>query len=135
MYFKTGLCYLRLHQKRKAIDYITVANSVCLKNYDKNDYSDLILSLRGEISRNERKTVFNTNYDFFEEKNIDIDNFDEINNYICESGLDVNSACLQLGLSKDQIDIINLVYAKKFFELGNEEKGKLFGAQNRINWR
>lgn len=126
MYFKTGLCYLRLHQKKKAIDYITVANSVCLKNNVKNDYSDLILSLRGEISRNERKTVFNTNSDFFEDKNIDIDNFDEINNYICESGLDVNSACLQLGLSKDQIDIINLVYAKKFFELGNEEKGKLF---------
>ena len=40
-----------------------------------------------------------------------IDNFAEINSYIIESGLDVESACKQLGLTPEKIDIVNLIYS------------------------
>ena len=55
-----------------------------------------------------------------------IHNFAEINSYIIESGLDVESACKQLGLTPEKIDIVNLIYAKCFYTQGNFSKGDLF---------
>ena len=40
--------------------------------------------------------------------------YDEINNYICESGLDVESACLNLNMQQEEINLINLIYPRYF---------------------
>lgn len=55
-----------------------------------------------------------------------IDNFDEINDFIIESGLDVESACQQLNLTPEQIDIINLIYAREFYMQGDFKRGDIF---------
>lgn len=55
-----------------------------------------------------------------------IENFDEINSFIASSGLDVESACQQMGMTPEQIDIIKLIYAREFYIQGNFEKGDLF---------
>ena len=120
-----GISYLKLHQKDKAIEYITIANGISKKNNENKEYGDLLLSLKGEIEREDRKIRVKVKESDFDDSII-IDNFDEINNYICESGLDVESACLNLNMSQEEINLINLIYARTFFIMGNNEKGELF---------
>ena len=55
-----------------------------------------------------------------------IKNFEELNTYICESGLDVESACRSLNMSEEDIDVVKLIYAREYYTLGNKEKGELF---------
>lgn len=126
-----GLCYSKLSNKAMAIDYLTVANDIARKNHEPYDYSDLILYLRDIVHSIDRKPASvrmgeREFKDSCNNKYYGIDNFEEINSQICDSGLDVESACLELGLSDDEINIINLIYAKEFFLLGNNEKGELF---------
>ena len=65
---------------------------------------------------------FNNN----ESNNYGIENFDEINEFICDSKLDVETACNKLNISREETDIIKLIYARKFYTQGNKEKGDLF---------
>lgn len=125
MYFMIGLSYLKLHQKDKAIEYITIANGVSKNNNEEKEYGDLLLSLKGEIEKGDRKKRVKVKESDFDDSII-IDNFDEVNNYICESGLDVETACLNLNMSQNEINLINLIYARMYFILGNNEKGELF---------
>ena len=55
-----------------------------------------------------------------------IENLDEITSYILKSGLDVETACKELGMTDEQIDIIHLIYARKFYSQGDYEKGDQF---------
>ena len=55
-----------------------------------------------------------------------IKNFDELNTYICESGLDVETACRNINMSEEDINVVKLIYAREYYTLGNKEKGELF---------
>ena len=57
------------------------------------------------------------------DKILGIENFDEVNDYIIKSGLDVESACIRINLSLEQIDIIKLIYARDYFIDGDYENG------------
>jgi hypothetical protein len=120
-----GMSYLKLHQKDKAIEYITMANGVSKNNGEDKEYGDLLCSLKGEIDITDRKKYVKMRESEFDDSII-IDGFDEINNYICESGLDVESACLNLNMQQEEINLINLIYARLFFAMGKDEKAELF---------
>ncbi len=124
-YFMIGMSYLKLHQKDKAIEYITIANGVSKNNGEDKEYGDLLCSLKGEIDITDRKKYVKMRESEFDDSII-IDGFDEINNYICESGLDVESACLNLNMQQEEINLINLIYARLFFAMGKDEKAELF---------
>ena len=90
----------------------------------------MIAKLRHEIPQEDLKPRFKVNLDYFEHRDkIDyygIRNFLDIHSYIIATGLDVYSVCVKLGLSQEEIDIVELIYAKEFYAQGNMNMGDLF---------
>lgn len=129
-YSKLGLAYMKKFNIPLAIDYLTIATALAKKEDVDLDFSDLILSLKGEVEKDDRKPRFKMSQDDFDYSDVNnyygIDNFEEINSYIVDSGLDVESACQQMDMTPEQIDIIRLIYAREFYIQGNFDKGDSF---------
>lgn len=127
-YSKIGLAYMKLFNIPVAIEYLTVATSLASKENLSMDFTDLIARLKGNKAPEDNKTFikmkksdFNDIDDFF-----GIENFEEINESIIASGLDVESACDMLGLSAEEKELIKLIYAREFYINGNFSTGDLF---------
>lgn len=128
-YAMIGLSYMRLFDIDKAIEYLTVANYLAKEEKSTRDFGDLILKLKGEIDEEDIKPNVKMQQKDFRNDNdkfYGIKNFEELNTYICESGLDVESACRSLNMSEEDIDVVKLIYAREYYTLGNKEKGELF---------
>ena len=128
-YAMIGLAYLKLFNIPKAIEYLTVANYLAKQENSDRDYGDLLLKLKGEIDEDDIKPkVVMKQADFKNDnaKFYGIKKFDELNSYICESGLDVETACRNLNMSDEQIDVVKLIYAREYYTMGNNKKGELF---------
>ena len=129
-YAKLGLAYMKNDNIPVAIEYLTVATALSKLEDMDYDFSELISGLKGETEKYDRKPKFKMNQDDYDYSDINnyygIENFDEINSYIIESGLDVESACKELNMSLEQIDIIKLIYAREFYIDKKFEKGDLF---------
>ena len=130
IYSRLGLSYMKIGNKLLAIDYLTIASVLAKKEGKNYDYEDLILRLKEEIPQTDIKPRFIMTQEDFDYSDVSdyygIENFTEINTYIIESGLDVESACKELGLTCEEIDIIKLIYAREFYTKANYEKGDLF---------
>lgn len=130
IYSKLGLAYLKKKQIPLAIDYLTIATYLAKKENIDLDFSDLLANLKGDIPLENRKPYFRMTQKDFNYSDVDnyygVSDFEKINAYIAESGLDVESAGEQLGLSLEEIDIIRLIYAREFYAQGNYDKGDLF---------
>ena len=50
----------------------------------------------------------------------------ELNDYILSTGMDVESACIELGMDEEKIQIIKLIYAREYYKLGNIKNGDIF---------
>ena len=127
-YAMIGLAYMKMFKIDKAIDFLTVANYLAKQEHSTRDYGDLLLRLKGEIDKDDIKPNVRMNQCDFknDDKFYGIENFEELNDYICESELDVESACRNLNMSDEDIDTLKLIYAREYFTLGNKEKGELF---------
>ena len=128
-YAMIGLSYMKLYDIDKAIEYLTVANYLAKEEKSTREYGDLILRLKGEIDKKDIKPFVRMQQKDFRNDNVKfygIKNFEELNTYICESGLDVESACRSLNMSEEDIDVVKLIYAIEYYTLGNKEKGELF---------
>ena len=64
---------------------------------------------------------YDTDNDYF-----GIDNFDEIDKYIQNNSLDVETASINLGLSGEQLNILRLIYAREYFTQGYYTNGDMF---------
>lgn len=130
VYSKLGLAYMKKWQIPLAIDYLTIANALSKKEKVDFDYSGLIARLKGDISQEDAKPHFKMTQRDFNYSDVNnyygIENFSEINAYIIESGLDVESACEQMGFTPEETDIVKLIYAREFYRQGNYDKGDLF---------
>lgn len=130
VYGKLGLAYMLKKERSLALEYITVANALAIKENLGYDYSELIVSLKcRRYSERVKKPHFKMTEQDFDYN--DINNyygldFSEINSYIVESGLDVESACEQLGLTTEETYIVELIYAREFYRQGDFYKGDLF---------
>lgn len=129
-YVKLGITYMKKHDHAKAIDYLTVATALARQEHKDIDFSDLILRLKGGVEQDTIKPRIKMNQQDFDYSNIDnfygIDNFNEINSSIMDSGLDVESACQQMNIASEKIEIIKLIYAREYYIHGNYERGDLF---------
>lgn len=133
IYGKIGLSYMMIGNILKAIDYLTVATSLSKKECKKTkrsnymDYSELILNLKGKIQKDDLKPKFNMKIEEFnsDDNYYGID-FDEINNYIIESKMDVQSACESLNMSDEKTNIIKLIYAREYYRKGLFNLGDMF---------
>lgn len=129
-YYRIGLSYMMQRKTALAIDYLTIANALAKKEKLDNDYTDLIARLKGEIPKEDAKPFFRMTQSDFDYRDVNnyygIENFSEINAYILETGLDVESACEQMGLTSEETDIVKLIYAREFYIQENNDKGDLF---------
>lgn len=128
IYSKLGLAYMKKHNIKLAIDYLTVATIFSKEKNLNLDFSDLILKLKGEINIEDVKPTFKMKEQEFNyiKSFYGIENFYEINDYISKSGLDVETACKQIGLSPEKTNLIKIIYAREFYTQGNFKKGDLF---------
>lgn len=129
-YSRIGLSYARKHEKAKAIDYLTIANYLAKQEKTDLDFTELIMNLKGELSRKDVKVVFKMKEEEFSNNDANnffgIEDFAKINSHIVSSGLDVESACEELGMTPEQIDIVRLIYAREFYIQGDFKRGDLF---------
>lgn len=129
VYAKLGLAYMKKWEKDTAIDYFTIATQLSKQEDGQFDFTELIASLNGLIDEEDKKPRFRMRTEDFGndvQNHYGIENLDEITSYILESGLDVETACQELGLTNEQIDTIRLIYARYFYSQGNYEKGDQF---------
>lgn len=119
---------MKKRQKDIAIDYFTVATELSKKEEKSYDFTDLIAKLKGTIDKKNKKPRFTMKVEDFNNNDnyYGIENFDEITSYILESKLDVETACQKLNISNEEIDIIRLIYARKFYSQGSYDKGDQF---------
>lgn len=128
VYAYIGLSYMKLFDVDKAIDYLKVATFLSKKENGIYDFTDLISSLTGSVDKEDKKTYIRMDDKDFVDSN---DNFGlgditYVTEYIYNSGLDVETACKQLQLNKEEIIILMLVYARDFYKQGEFEKGNQF---------
>ena len=130
IYSKLGLAYMKKRQIPLAIDYLRIATNLSKTENSIYDFTELIADLKGKMSSEDRKPIFRMTQKDFDYSDVNdyygIDNFDEINAFINESESDVETACEQLGLSFEEIDIIKLIYAREFYFQEKYEKGDKF---------
>ncbi len=123
---RLGLAYLQTYQYDLAIEYLTIANAISQMIHAGLDYTNLIIQLKGDENAEDYKPHIKDQSFNFDEEYYGLANFEEINNYILTSQLDVESACQNLHLSLEDIDLIKLIYAKMFYQQGSIKQGDLF---------
>lgn len=130
IYTKLGLAYLRTNNKSAAIDYLTIATEKSKEDGNGFDFTELLYSLKGMSDSNDAKPKVMMSEDEFDYNDMDnyygIEDFEKINDYIINSGLGVENACLELNLTIEQIALIKIIYARMFYSQGEITKGDLF---------
>lgn len=129
-YAKLGLAYMKKGKRNIAINYLTVANELSLKENKDYDYSDLIMSLKSFVKKSNRKPYFKMTTDEFKNDindNYGIENINEIETAI-EAGIMPDDAYNMFKLDSEQINLVNLIFARKFYATENYILGdKYFG--------
>jgi len=129
IYAKLGMAYLKNGNKLKAIDYFTVATELSKNDPKPFDFKDLITTIEcGMMPKDEQKPNFEIKPSFFNnsDHNFDIPNFDQINNLAIELNLDIESTCEKLGMSNEQICLVKILYAIRYYTQGNYKQGDMF---------
>ena len=118
---KIGLAHMKNGNLEEAIKYLRIADI----STEEVDFSQLIEELKNQIqnieNENEPFITINMNDDYY-----GVRNFDQINDYVLLNNTDVESACKALDISKEQTDIVKLIYAKKYYMQSNVQKGDEF---------
>lgn len=136
VYAGIGLIHMKKKNIEEAIDYLTVATALSAKECvhqtsQQYDFSDLILALKGNgaPSEEEKKPYFKMRLSEFEDDTNDyygIENLEEIATLIHETGLDVTTACTNLGLNQEQISLVQLIFARECYVNEKYQKGDQF---------
>lgn len=115
-----GLSYLGINEPKNAIPYLIVTTELNKNEQEpykgKYDYTGLVNMIETRIKdaidlkQNPRLSTTHS--------------LDRINDYIILTGLDVERACKELGLTEKEIAIALLTYAKEYFVRGNIKKGE-----------
>jgi len=131
VYSNLGMAYLKKNNIKMALDYFIVATELSRKRNGKYDFTEMIAKLKGNELGEEEEVKSYVEMDVSEFTN-DVNNYynindiEEITYFITETGLDVENACKFLGMSSEQIDTINLIYAREYYSYGNYEMGDKF---------
>lgn len=125
VYASLGLSYMKKGDLKVAIDYLEISTELSRKEDNFFDFTELVAKLKGvEL---EYKPYVKMDVEEFESNPVATQlEYEEIKNYIIESGLDVESSCLKLGMTLEQIDTIKLLFAIDYYTQGAYEKGDQF---------
>ncbi len=138
IYAKLGLAYMKKFDKNTAIDYFTVATELSKKENGMYDFTELIASLNGLISQEDKKPLVRMQTSDFKD-DIDeyygIDGIDQVAKLI-SSGMTIEEACCNLRLNEEQKNIVTLIYAREyyaqeFYALGDQYLKKVERTKNK----
>lgn len=127
-YSKLGLAYMKKFNTEKAIQYLTIATYLAKENNEQFDFTELIDKLKGNNPEMIKPKFTMKEKDFQNdlEERYNIGSFEEINNLIINTGLDVDSACERLNISEEHKIRIKLLYAKLYYSYGEYQIGDAF---------
>lgn len=123
VYGRIGLIYVKLNKYDLALDYLETASYVNKKENKLLDYSEIIDKIKNKKNIEIDEKLFNNKGESFIFR---LDNIEKIKDYINESGLDIDSACLKLNFSAQQTNLIKLSIAQDYYSQNNFTKGDEF---------
>lgn len=125
VYARLGLAYMKKFDKDTAIDYLTIATALSKEEQTDYDFTELIASLKGLINPEDKKPRIRMTTDDFKndtENYYGIENINELAELI-SSGINIDDACVTLGLNDDQKAIATLVLARESYVQENYTMG------------
>ena len=130
LYIIVGLSYYKLHDKKKALDYLIVGSEISKKERKRIDVDDLIMRLSSKVPEEDLKPQFKVKpVDLNNSDTNDyygITNFDNINDVVNQTDLDVETVCHMFNISEIDINIVKLIYAREYYLQGDMAKGDEF---------
>lgn len=130
LYALVAFSYLKLDNVHEALDYLIISNYLSSLYNNGYDHSELIAKLKKtKVDKEfEVKPYFTMKEKDFEheEDNYGVSDFESLNEYLVNSGLNVREACRNINMDDEQIDKVLLLYAKKYFIQGCYDKGEQF---------
>lgn len=121
VYAKLGLAYMKKFDKDTAIDYLTIATALAKEEQTDFDFTELIASLKGLIDPEDKKPRIKMTTDDFgndTENYYGIENIYELAELIA-SGMNIDDACITLGLNDEQKAIATLILARENYTQEN----------------
>ncbi len=131
-YYKTAICFLMNRNKKKAIDYLTVAVALAKTENKQNEvenYTSLLLSLQGLIKKPDQKPSIHINHKLYQMEFNDVNNFYQMTNMekiassMIETGMDLEKVAQEFQLTEEQKDLTKLIYAREYYIQGNFLEG------------
>lgn len=125
VYAKIGLSYMKKLDKDTAISYLTVATELSKEEESDFDFTELIGSLNGLISQEDKKPRFKMTTNDFENdlyENYGIEYVRDIAELV-SSGISFDEACESMNINREQKSIISLIFAKECYATENYTMG------------
>lgn len=117
---------------QESIEEITIMDeSITIEPENEDAITDLEEASE-DAKTTKQSEVVTTEFLYGNDYQSDINNYhgikhiNRVTSYIMKSGLDVESACLELGMTEKQIATMQLIYAREYYYQGDYEKGDQF---------
>ena len=117
---RLGLAYAKKKEISKAIETLKIAKGLSINENQKlsSGYDSIISDLEEVLENSNYEN--SPSYDLITEvdSNYVINNFDNISESIANTGLGISDACILLGIKGEALNIMRLLYARKFYSEG-----------------
>lgn len=124
---RLGLSYLEQNRKDLAVKYLLIAKYIAAEfDKDTKALTELLENIQKHRQLESDATINGSAQLKQESLRVNRNSFNEVKQYIEETGLDVETACENLGLNRTQTDIIKLNFAREYFKHGQFKLGELF---------
>ncbi len=125
IYAKLGLAHMKKNDKKTAIDYLTIATELSKEEQNGRDFTELIASLKGLISPQDKKPRVKMTIDDFDNDTENYYGIESINKLaeLISSGINIDDACVTLELNDEQKAISLLILARENYTQENYTAG------------
>ena len=126
LYGKLGLSYMRVGQIKKAIDFLTVADSLSTARKKESRFSDLIEELKmRKGSWNDRKSVVSFEESEFKNRINEYDGLEAIEEMatLVSSGSTIEEVASRFSLNEEQMTLLMLLFARNCYANADYQLG------------
>ncbi len=124
--FSLGYLFSKIKKEDEYIKYLNIYYAIATNRKYKNNTGKILESIFNRKNYLEPKAKVSMNLTDFETNSSIDEEFEKLNEYIINSGLDVTTACTQLGIPQDAIDKLNLLYAQEYYKQKQFKQGDVF---------
>ena len=124
--FSLGYLFSKIKKEDEYIKYLNIYYAIATNRKYKNNTGEILESIFNRKHYLEPKAKVSMNLTDFETNSSIDEEFEKLNEYIINSGLDVTTACTQLGIPQDAIDKLNLLYAQEYYKQKQFKQGDVF---------